>query len=73
MCVRIWKSEASRKLGPISLAETAALNYCNALQERFGQLPEIKRILKPRHQPALIVKQTKLREVKNAAKRRKVG
>lgn len=71
MCVRIWKSEASRKLGPISLAETAALNYCNALQERFGQLPEIKRILKPRHQPALIVKQTKLREVKNAAKRRK--
>lgn len=71
MCVRIWKSEASRKLGPATRREAAALNYREALQERFGHLPEIKKIMKNRHQPALIVKQTKIRETKNSAKRRK--
>ncbi|GBE59711.1 ribosomal processing protein [Babesia ovata] len=71
MCVRIWKAEASLKLGPMSHREKAAYNYRNALQEKFAELPEVKRILKPRHQPALVVKQSKIREAKAAAKRRK--
>lgn len=71
MCIRIWKSEASKKLGTVTRRETAALNYREALQEQFGHLPEVKKILRPRHQPALIVKQSKIREAKNASKRRK--
>ncbi|GIX66157.1 ribosomal processing protein, putative [Babesia caballi] len=71
MSVRIWKADASQRLGPVTHREKAALNYRNALQEKFAELPEIKRILKPRHQPALVVKQTKIREAKAAAKRRR--
>ncbi|ORM39642.1 DDB1- and CUL4-associated factor 13 [Babesia sp. Xinjiang] len=71
MTVRIWKSDSAQKLGTLTHREEAAINYRNALQEKFAELPEIKRILKPRHQPAIIAKQSKLREAKAAAKRRR--
>ncbi|GFE53718.1 ribosomal protein processing [Babesia ovis] len=71
MSVRIWKSEASQKIGTVTHREQAALNYRNALQEKFAEMPEIKRILKPRHQPAIVAKQSKINEAKAAAKRRR--
>ncbi|EDO06874.1 Sof1-like domain family protein [Babesia bovis T2Bo] len=71
MSVRIWKADASQKLGTITHREEAALNYRNALQEKYKHVPEIRRILKPRTLPAIVAKQTKIRQVKEAAKRRK--
>ncbi len=57
--IRIWKSNASEKLGPVKPRQKAAIQYNEKLKEKFQNHPKIKRILRHRHVPASIFKSAK--------------
>ena len=42
--VRLWKANASEKLGRELPQERAANDYRNTLKKRFAHMPEIRRI-----------------------------
>jgi len=42
MNIRLWKARASEKLGILKEREKTALNYADALKEKFSQHPEVK-------------------------------
>lgn len=51
MNIRMWKVNASEKLGPLRPREKAALRYSAALKQKFAAFPEVKRIARHRHVP----------------------
>ncbi|KOX74996.1 DDB1- and CUL4-associated factor 13 [Melipona quadrifasciata] len=54
MNIRLWKARASEKLGVLRPREKAALNYSEALKEKFAAHPQIKRISRHRQVPKYI-------------------
>ncbi|RKP12037.1 WD repeats and SOF1 domain containing-like protein [Piptocephalis cylindrospora] len=44
--IRLWKSKASEKLGPINYRERAHLQYSEKLKERYEHMPEVRRVVK---------------------------
>lgn len=50
-CLRLWKSQASKKIGPISKREREAMQYKEALKEKFKDVADISRISKHRFLP----------------------
>ncbi|MEE6463356.1 hypothetical protein FKM82_005880 [Ascaphus truei] len=71
MNIRIWKANASEKLGVLSPRERAAQNYNQKLQEKFQHHPQIKRIARHRHLPKTIYSQAKEHRIMREARRRK--
>lgn len=77
MNIRIWKARASEKLGPLKPRERTALNYSEALKEKYETHPEIKRIKRHRQVPKHIynakkeLKTIKHKEKKKEANKRK--
>lgn len=69
--VRLWKANASEKIGVQGPRQRAATAYENTLKDRFKALPEIKRIARHHHVPKAIFKARKLRETMEAAERRR--
>ncbi|RWS08905.1 ribosomal processing protein-like protein [Dinothrombium tinctorium] len=51
MDIRIWKANASEKIGPRMFREEAAFRYQEKLKEKFSHHPEIGRISRHRHVP----------------------
>lgn len=51
MNIRVWKARASEKLGVLKPREKAALNYSDALKEKFAAHPQVKRIARHRQVP----------------------
>ncbi|AFN82490.1 WD40 repeat-containing protein [Encephalitozoon romaleae SJ-2008] len=49
--IRVWKSYASKKLGPLSRKEKDALRYSEILKEKYKEVGEISRISKHRFLP----------------------
>ncbi|XP_014790792.1 DDB1- and CUL4-associated factor 13 [Octopus bimaculoides] len=71
MNIRIWKAQASEKLGPLKPREKAAFNYNEKLKEKFGHHPEIKRISRHRHVPKFIYRARKeIKTMKESEKRK---
>lgn len=56
MNLRIWKAQASEKLGALKPREKAALNYSDALRDKYAAHPQISRIARHRHVPKRIYK-----------------
>ncbi|KAI8867409.1 WD repeats and SOF1 domain containing-like protein [Ramicandelaber brevisporus] len=54
--VRVWKANASEKLGALSSREKAHMEYNDKLKDRFKHMPEVRRITKHRHVPKSISK-----------------
>lgn len=71
MNIRLWKANASEKLGVITPREKAALNYSEKLKEKFQHHPQIKRIARHRHLPKAIFNQSKELRVMKEARRKK--
>ncbi len=70
--IRIWKANASEKLGSVTPRQKAALQYNEKLKEKFQHHPKIKRILRHRHVPAPIYKGAKQkRDQVNSEKKKK--
>uniref|UniRef100_A0A673ILQ4 Ddb1 and cul4 associated factor 13 n=1 Tax=Sinocyclocheilus rhinocerous TaxID=307959 RepID=A0A673ILQ4_9TELE len=68
MSIRLWKANASEKLG---LVKKAAANYNKKLIEKFQHHPQVKRIARHRHLPRDVLKQKReLREMKEARRRK---
>lgn len=56
--LRLWKSQATQKLGQLTTREESAQQYRQALIKRYQHLPEVRRIHKSRKVPKVIKKQT---------------
>uniref|UniRef100_A0A8D0L6B5 DDB1- and CUL4-associated factor 13 n=1 Tax=Sphenodon punctatus TaxID=8508 RepID=A0A8D0L6B5_SPHPU len=71
MNIRLWKANASEKLGVLTPREKAALNYNQKLKEKFQHHPQIRRIARHRHLPKAIYSQNKEQRIMKEARRRK--
>ena len=60
--VRIWRANASHREGMKSTRHRQALEYNEALTERYSHMPEIRRIKRHRHIPKVV---KKAGEIKN--------
>jgi WD repeat and SOF domain-containing protein 1 len=69
--VRLWRANASKREGIKSAKQRQALEYNEALSERYAHMPEIRRIKRHRHIPKVVKKagEIKAEELK-ALKRR---
>ncbi|XP_046864950.1 DDB1- and CUL4-associated factor 13-like [Xenia sp. Carnegie-2017] len=63
MNVRIWKADASAKLGPLAPREKASLTYNKKLKERYKFHPQVLRILRHRHVPSAIYKSAREKRI----------
>ncbi|XP_060523698.1 DDB1- and CUL4-associated factor 13 [Cylas formicarius] len=71
MNIRIWKARASEKLGPLKPRERAALQYSEALKQKYASHPMIKRISRHRHVPRHIYNaQSEMRTIREKQKRK---
>ena len=61
--IRLWKSNASEKLGILSNREKSSLHYANSVKNKFKDLPEIKRIQKHRFLPKAIASANKTKRI----------
>lgn len=69
--LRIWKARASAAIKPLLPREKEALAYADKLKQKYAHNPEIKRILRHRHLPKLIVKKKSLKQDQKEARARK--
>ena len=69
--VRIWKARAADPLKPLLPREKESLAYKNKLKKKYGHNKEVKRILRHRHLPKLLVKKQKIRQSKKEARFKK--
>jgi DDB1- and CUL4-associated factor 13 len=57
--IRIWKAQAAAPLKALLPREKESLAYSEKLKRKYQNNPEIKRILRHRHLPAIITKKKK--------------
>ncbi|PSN42863.1 DDB1- and CUL4-associated factor 13 [Blattella germanica] len=71
MNIRIWKARSAEKLGVLKPRERTALNYNEALKQKFAGHPQVSRIARHRHVPKHIYHaQKELRTIKLKDKRK---
>ncbi|KAI1127546.1 WD40-repeat-containing domain protein [Nemania abortiva] len=69
--VRLWRANASKRQGVKSARHRQALEYNDALIERYSHMPEIRRIRRHRHIPKVVKKAGEIKkEELKAIKRR---
>lgn len=72
--IRVWKAKSDQKLGAVTDREKHSMAYRESLKEKFGKLPEIKRIRRHHHVPKAIKKATeKQREMRDAKARKETN
>ncbi|KAJ7985608.1 hypothetical protein DPEC_G00353830 [Dallia pectoralis] len=71
MNIRLWKANASEKLGMMAPREKAAANYNQKLKEKFQHHPQIRRIARHRHLPKVIYSQRNEIRIMKEARGRK--
>ena len=59
--MRIWKSNASEKIGPVSTKERQAIEYRKALIDRWATVKDVRSIKDRRHVPESIHKSNKIK------------
>jgi len=71
MDIRMWRANASEKIGPQYARERAAFETNEALKKKFQAHPEIKRIKRHRHLPRHVYNERKLKRTMLDARKRK--
>lgn len=69
--VRLWKAQAAAALGVQAPRQQAAMAYADALKDRYGQLPEVRRVLKQRHLPKAVKSAARITQIQRDSARRK--
>lgn len=69
--LRLWRANASQRQGVKSARQRQALEYNDALSERYGHMPEIRRIKRHRHLPKVLKKAGQIKSVELAAIKRR--
>ena len=59
--LRVWKAQASEKLGAVDGREKRAIEYRNKLKDKYGRVDEVGKILNHRHVPKWIKNEGKRR------------
>ena len=59
--VRIWKSNASDKIGPVSTKERQAIEYRRSLVDRWSSVKDVRSVKDRRHVPESIHNATKIK------------
>lgn len=69
--IRLWRAKASARGSIKSARQRQALEYNDALVERYGHMPEIKRIKRHRHVPKVVKKAAEIKgeEIKSIKRR----
>lgn len=69
--IRLWRANASRSEGIKSARQRQALEYNEALSQRYAHMPEIRRIKRHRHNPKVLKKagEIKADELKSIKRR----
>lgn len=71
--VRLWRTNASERVGVKTSRQKAKLEYDAALKERYKHMPEIRRIARHRHLPGVIKKAGEIKRVEIESLKRKEG
>lgn len=71
MDIRMWRANASEKIGPKFYREQAADQTNEALKKKFSAYPEISRIRRHRHLPKHVYNERKLKRIMLDARKRK--
>lgn len=69
--VRLWKSHASDSIKPLLPREKESLAYANKLKKKYKYNTEVRRILRHRHLPKILVKKAKTKQVQKESRFRK--
>jgi WD repeat and SOF domain-containing protein 1 len=69
--IRLWRANASKREGIKSAKQREALEYNEALSERFAHMPEIRRIKRHRHIPKVVKKAGEIKAEELKAIKRK--
>jgi WD repeat and SOF domain-containing protein 1 len=69
--IRLWRAQASERQGVKSFAEKQKLEYDAKLKERYGHMPELKRISRHRHVPKPVRKAGGIKREEVAAIKRR--
>ncbi|KAM3437211.1 hypothetical protein MY4824_003909 [Beauveria thailandica] len=69
--VRLWRANASARAGIKSARQRQALEYNDALVQRYGHMPEVRRIARHRHIPTVVKKAAEIKrdELKSIKRR----
>jgi WD repeat and SOF domain-containing protein 1 len=59
--VRIWKSNASKKIGPVSTKERQSIEYRQKLVEKWSSTKEVRAVKERRHVPGSVHNAVKLK------------
>lgn len=69
--IRLWRANASKREGVVSTRQRQAREYNEALVDRYGHMPEVRRIKRHRHLPKVVKKAGEIKsEELKAIKRR---
>lgn len=71
MNIRLWKANASQKLGKVQRRERVALDYASKLQEKYKHHPQVRRIARHRHVPKPVYRMAREKRIMLEAQRRK--
>jgi len=69
--LRMWKANASEKIGQASVREERSREYRQALIRKYQHLPEVQRIHTARKVPTVIKKQTATAQIQKESQQRK--
>ena len=69
--IRLWKANASEKLGRLHPREKLSLDYASSLREKYKHHPQVRRIARHRHVPRMVFSQARERRIIRASQRRK--
>jgi len=69
--VRLWKANASKKLGVMNPRENAQAEYNTALRNRYKHLPEIRKVDRARRIPVSIKKAQEKKKIILDSRKRK--
>jgi DDB1- and CUL4-associated factor 13 len=69
--IRLWRAAASKRQGVKSFAQQKKLEYDEALKQRYGHLPQIRRISRHRHVPITVKKAGDIKAEELAALKRR--
>lgn len=65
--MRIWKSRASQKIGPVSVKERNAIEYRQKLVDKWGSAGDVRSVKDRRHVPQSVHNAVKLnREMRDS-------
>ena len=71
MNIRIWKANASQKLGRLTRREQQSLEYKDKLKDKYQHHPQIRRIARHRHVPKLVHNAAREKRIMLEARKRK--